>query len=74
MTYRRTILLAAVFCALLIVIASATATLICFPWSHDPQSDVSVKTRDFYERAYAKEKPVNRGNASSDVVPLSTKE
>jgi SAM-dependent methyltransferase len=52
-------------------VASAAATAILFPWDTDPQADESVKTRTYYDKAYATGQKFATG---AGVAPLSEKE
>jgi SAM-dependent methyltransferase len=60
-----------------LVLASAIATAITFPWNVDPQGDESLgnEQRRFYEQAYSGEaKATNDTTPPSATVPLSAKE
>jgi SAM-dependent methyltransferase len=74
MDFRRATRRVLVFSASTIAIATMAATLVCFPWSLDPQRDDSVNTRHFYEKAYAKGQAFEPASAAPGVAPLSEKE
>ena len=60
-----------------LVLASAIATAITFPWNVDPQGDESLgkEQRRFYEQAYSSEAKASKDTApSTATVPLSAKE
>ena len=73
MKRRKTVHRLAFLCASSITIASIVATLICFPWNTDPQGDATVKTRSFYDKAYATAR-VPPQETSGGVQPLSAKD
>jgi SAM-dependent methyltransferase len=60
-----------------LVLASAIATAITFPWSVDPQGDESLNAehRRFYEQAYSSETKATKDTTRpTATVPLSAKE
>ena len=65
---------AAVATVACIVFASAAATAVFFPWNTDSQADESMKTRDFYAKAYDTGQASTGRTAPSVIVPLSEKE
>jgi len=57
---------------LTVLVASAAATALMFPWNVDPARDESPQSRVYYQQAYAAAS--SKGTASSSVTPLDEKE